>query len=130
MKILNAITITGISLSSLVLSPLLTLAQTRTNTPAPANTAAISNDWKNFANIETGFMQGCMGTQVLPAAQKKIKQDFCQCAFASYKNRYTPQVFIQMNALAVKIGQDGPALVSVMMKPELDFCFAKTGYRP
>jgi hypothetical protein len=129
MKILNAIAIAGISLSSLILAPVTAQSQTPTETPVP-NTAATSNDWKDFANIETGFMQGCMGKQALPAAQKKIKQDFCQCAFVSYKNRYSPQVFMQMNALAVKIGQDGPALVSVMMKPELDSCFERTGYRP
>ena len=90
----------------------------------------ISNDWKDYGNIEQGFMQGCMGKQLLPAAQKKIKQEFCQCAFLSYKNRYAPQTFMQMNALAIDIGEKGPALVNLMMRPEMDVCITRTGYRP
>jgi len=98
--------------------------------PAPAGTTPVSNDWKDYGNIEQGFMQGCMGKLLLPAAQKKIKQEFCQCAFLSYKNRYAPQTFMQMNALAVEIGDKGPALVNLMMRPEMDVCMTRTGFRP
>ncbi len=90
----------------------------------------VSNDWKDYGNIEQGFMQGCIGKQLLPAAQRRIKQEFCQCAFLSYKNRYAPQTFMQMNALAVDIGEKGPALVNLMMRPEMDVCITRTGFRP
>jgi hypothetical protein len=126
MKILNAIAITAISVSSSIFITL--SAQSQTPDTAPS-TPQISNDWKDFSSIEQGFMQGCVGKQSLPTAQSKIKKDFCQCAFLGYKNRYTPQVFIQMNSLAVKIGQDGPTLVSLMMKPELDTCSMRTGFK-
>lgn len=96
----------------------------------PAPTAPLSNDWKDYANIEQGFMQGCIGKQLLPSAQKKIRQEFCQCAFLSYKNRYAPQTFMQMNALAIDIGEKGPALVNLMMRPEIDVCTTRTGFRP
>jgi hypothetical protein len=99
-------------------------------TNQPATTAPISNDWKDYGNIEQGFMQGCMGTRLLPTAQRKVKQEFCQCAFLSYKNRYAPQTFMQMNALAVEIGDKGPALVNLMMSPEMDVCMTRTGFRP
>lgn len=90
----------------------------------------VSNDWKDYGNIEQGFMQGCIGKQLLPAAKKKIKQEFCQCAFLSYKNRYAPQTFIQINTLAVDIGEKGPALVNLIMRPEMDVCITRTGFRP
>jgi hypothetical protein len=98
--------------------------------PAPAPTAPLSNDWKDYGNIEQGFMQGCIGKQLLPAAQKKVRQEFCQCALLSYKNRYAPQSFMQMNALANELGDKGPALVNLMMRPEMDVCFTRTGFRP
>jgi hypothetical protein len=128
MKILNAIAISGISLSSVMLVTLSAQAQAQPTTPP--NQTPVSNDWKDFGVIEQGFMQGCVGKQLLPAAQGKIKKDFCQCAFLGYRNRYSPQVFMQMNNLAVKIGQDGPTLVSLMMKPELDTCIERTGFKP
>ena len=131
MKFSSAIALTFISLCSLVVIPS-TQAQTPATDPNkdPVTPAATSNDWKDFPAIATGFMQGCMGKQALPADQKKIRQNFCQCALTNYKNRYTPQVFMQVNNLAVQIGQNGPLLVSLMMKPELDICIAQTGYRP
>jgi len=131
MKFSNAIALAVISLCSFVVIPS-TQAQIPTTNPnnAPVTPAPTSNDWKDFPNITTGFMQGCMGTQTLPADQKKIRQNFCQCAFTNYKSRYSPQVFMQMNNLAVQIGQNGPLLVSLMMKPELDMCITRTGYRP
>jgi hypothetical protein len=37
---------------------------------------------------------------------------------------------MQMNALAVEIGDKGPALVNLMMSPEMDVCMTRTGFRP
>jgi hypothetical protein len=133
MKILNAIAITGISLSSIMVFGLQAQAQTPPTTPTQPqspNQSPMSNDWKDFPAIEQGFMEGCVGKRLLSAAQGKIKNDFCQCAFLSYKNRYSPQVFMQINNIAVKIGQDGPALVSLMMNPELGTCSSRTGFKP
>jgi hypothetical protein len=131
MKFSSTIALAFISLCSWVVIPS-AQAQTPVIDPnkAPLTPAATSNNWKDFPDIGTGFMQGCIGEQVLPAAQKKIRQNFCQCAFTSYKNRYTPKVFMQMNSLAVQIGPNGPLLVSLMMKPEVDRCSVQTGYRP
>jgi hypothetical protein len=75
-------------------------------------------------------MQGCVGQQNPQPNQSRIKQSFCQCAFNAYKSRYTPQLFSQINALALQVGQEGPRLVNLMMKPELDRCSAQTNYRP
>jgi hypothetical protein len=119
MKIFKAIALTTIS----AFSPILFTSNLQAQTPT-------SNNWKDYARIETGFMQGCVGnTQSLTAPQRQTKLSFCQCALNSYKTRYTPQVFMQMNALAVKLGKEGPVLVNVMMKPELDSCSNQTGFR-
>ncbi|MDX2256669.1 MAG: hypothetical protein NW214_14240 [Pseudanabaenaceae cyanobacterium bins.39] len=124
----SVLVLSAIALPSLVIS-LPTQAQNAEPTPnTPA--APVSTDWKDFSNIEQGFMQGCMGRQLLPNAQRTVKQNFCKCAFESYKKRYNPQVFMQINSVAVNIGDKGPALVNLMMKPEMDACMAETGFKP
>lgn len=142
MKILKAIAITAFSISFSLLVSLSTQAQeapsepttpsepTAPSEPTTAPTAPISNNWKDYSNIEAGFMQGCLGKQALLPAQKRVKQSFCQCAFTAYKTRYTPQTFMQINSLVVKIGQDGTSLLGLMMQPEVEACFTETGYRP
>jgi hypothetical protein len=122
------IVLSAIALPTFTLT-LSTQAQTPETTPSTP-VAPVSTDWKDFANIEQGFMQGCMGKQLLPNAQRTIKQNFCKCAFTSYKNRYNPQLFMQINNVAVNVGDNGPALVNLMMKPEMDTCMAETGFKP
>ena len=135
MNVLKAIAFATISTGSLLLVSLPTQSQeTPTNTTdsptEPITPPSISTNWKDFPNIEAGFMQGCIGKQALLPEQKKIKQSFCQCAFTAYKTRYTPQTFMQINSLVVKIGQDGTSLLGLMMQPEVNMCFSQTGYLP
>jgi hypothetical protein len=114
----------GISICSFgLLTP--AQAQTTPTTPAP-----VSNDWKDYPNIEKSFIQGCMGKNTLTEDQKKARQNFCQCIFTTYKTRYTPQVFGQVNTLATKIGANGPVLANLMLKPEIDICVSKSNLRP
>lgn len=128
MKIFNAIALTGISVySSIILtSPL------QAQTPRPVAPSPPSNNWKDYPKTEEGFMQGCMGKLSVQetTSQRQTKQKFCQCAFSSYKARYTPLVFRQINGWANKIGKDGVTLVNVMMSPELEICSTQTGFRP
>lgn len=127
-----ALSVVSLVLFSVALNSLISQAQTRPQQPRNnTNTnPAIPTDWSKIPKTETEFMQGCVGQQNLSAAQRNIKQDFCQCAFSAYKARYTPQLFSQINGLAIKVGQDGPRLVNLMMKPELDRCSTQTNYRP
>lgn len=131
----NAITKTSyayalslVSICSILLTTIPGTAQNRNRQPS-SNPAAPTN-WAQVPNIEKDFMQGCVGQTNLPPNQIRMKQNFCQCAFNAYKIRYNPQLFSQINALAVQVGQDGPRLVNLMMKPELDRCSAQTNYRP
>ncbi|MEA5569029.1 hypothetical protein [Anabaena sp. UHCC 0399] len=117
-----------LSIVPVLLTSASSTAQNRTPQP-PTNPPAPTN-WSQVPNTEKEFMQGCVGQQNLQPNQRRIKQNFCQCAFNAYKARYTPQLFSQINVLAVQVGQDGPRLVNLMMKPELDRCSAQTNYRP
>lgn len=134
MKIFHAIALTGISVySSIILaSPLQAQTPSKVTNPPTVAPAPPSNNWKDYPNIEGGFMQGCLGksSATETVEQKQTKQNFCQCAFNSYKTRYTPLVFSQINGLANKIGKDGLTLVNVMMSSDLDRCSTQTGFRP
>ncbi|MBD2449350.1 hypothetical protein H6G76_19730 [Nostoc sp. FACHB-152] len=118
----------AVSIFSVILTSLPSTAQNR---PAqPPRNPVTPTSWSQVPNIEKDFMQGCVGQQNLQPNQRTIKQNFCQCAFTAYKSRYTPQLFSQINVLSVQVGQNGPRLVNLMMKPEIDRCSAQTNYHP
>ncbi|WP_066383061.1 MULTISPECIES: hypothetical protein [unclassified Anabaena] len=132
MKFKNSTTLLVISLLTLIFTA--QVSQAQNSRPQPSNNNnnqnTANNNWANFTNIQTQFMQGCVGNQNPDPAKLRIKRNFCQCALNVYKTRYTPQIFAQINALASKVGQDGPRLVNLMVKPELDRCSAQTNYVP
>ncbi len=122
-----------LSLLTLILAAQISQAQTsrpqgRNNNRTSQNTT--NNDWANFTTTQTQFMEGCVGNQNPDPAKLKAKRNFCQCALNTYKSRYTPQIFAQINALATQVGPYGPRLVNLMVKPELDRCSAQTNYSP
>ena len=93
-----------------------------------AQKAPNSNDWKDFEIISKQFMQGCMGKTMLPNDKAKTQENYCRCSLTAYQQRYTPQIFGQINALAKQAGKTGPQLVSLMMQPELTQCAQSTGF--
>ncbi|MFM7369679.1 MAG: hypothetical protein ACKO2Z_18205 [Sphaerospermopsis kisseleviana] len=126
-------TVFVLSMLTLILTSQISQAQTsrpqgRNNKNTNQNTA--NNDWANFTTTQTQFMEGCVGNQNPDPAKLRAKQNFCQCALNVYKSRYTPQIFAQINALATQVVPDGPRLVNLMVKPELDRCSAQTNYSP
>lgn len=123
----KAIAFSAIFIFPLLLTSLPSTAQNRP--PQNRNNSNPPTSWTQVPNTEKEFMQGCIGQQNLQPNQRTIKQNFCQCAFNAYKARYTPQLFAQINVLAVQVGQEGPRLVNLMMKPELDRCSTQTNYR-
>jgi hypothetical protein len=124
----------ALSLLTLILAAQISQAQTsrpqRRNNNNNTNQNTANNDWANFTTTQTQFMEGCVGNQNPNPAKLRTKQNFCQCALNVYKSRYTPEIFAQINALATQIGPDGPRLVNLMVKPELDRCSAQTNYSP
>jgi hypothetical protein len=125
----SRIALSFLSISYLLLASCSSQAQTKTQKPITSKKQSVA-DWSKFARTESEFMQGCVGQKAEQASRQKIKQSFCQCAFNSYKNRYTPQQFTLINNVASQIGQNGPVLVNLMMRPELDRCSAQTNYHP
>lgn len=88
-----------------------------------------AKEWSDLP-FETQFVQGCVQGEDIGAEAFEKKKQYCQCAFDAYKNRYTPMEFMQINALAVSLGENGPHLVSLMLKPELEQCSVNSGYQP
>ncbi|MFN5855291.1 MAG: hypothetical protein ACK456_05235 [Pseudanabaenaceae cyanobacterium] len=94
----------------------------------PQQNQPLSTNWADFPNLEKGFMDSCMGQAQLPPNQRVSKSNFCQCAMNSYKSRYTPELFLRINALAVQGGQPAITLTGLMMEPELNACSVRTGF--
>ena len=93
-----------------------------------AVTAIETADWSEANDIKVGFMQGCIGSESTDSDTVETKQNYCQCAFSEYSERYTPYQFLQINTLATRIGEDGPLLVNLMMGREMNNCAEKTGF--
>ena len=85
-------------------------------------------EWSDSNDIKEGFIQGCMGNETLDADLAETKENYCQCAFDEYANRYTPYQFLQINTLANRIGEEGLLLVNLMMGREMNSCAEKTGF--
>jgi hypothetical protein len=97
--------------------------------PPPNSQTTNAQAWAKYPNVSQQFLQGCVGTATLPHNQARVKQSYCRCALSAYQSRYTPELFAQINNVAVKIGKDGPLLVNVMMAPELSQCRTQTGFQ-
>jgi len=107
------------------------MAQNPQNQRQPQNqpqNQPLSTNWADFPNLEKGFMDSCMGQAQLPPSQRVAKSNFCQCAMGAYKSRYTPELFLRINALAVQGGQPAITLTGLMMEPELNACSVRTGF--
>jgi len=96
--------------------------------PTPTQNQPLSTNWADFPNLEKGFMDSCMGQAQLPPSQRVAKSNFCQCAMGAYKSRYTPELFLKINALATQGGQPSIALTGLMMEPELNTCAVRSGF--
>lgn len=123
----RAVSFSAVLVSSLIGISLAVQAPSGAQQPT-ASPANVPTNWSQATKTQGEFMQGCTGSQPLTAAQRRAKENFCRCAFGAYKARYTPQTFLQINSLALKLGAEGPRLVSLMMKPDLDRCSTQTGY--
>ena len=131
--LLTATTMTTIATAGLWITA--AMAQNPQNQPQLQNqpqnqpqNPPLSTNWADFPNLEKGFMDSCMGQTQLPASQRVTKSNFCQCAMNAYKNRYTPELFLKINALANQGGQPAILLTGLMMEPELNTCAVRTGF--
>lgn len=87
-------------------------------------------EWSDLPEIKSGFIQGCVGEVAqLTEQQAAIKENYCQCAFEAYSSRYTPQQVLQVNAISSQIGENGLALVNLIMAPDLNSCASLTAHQ-
>lgn len=87
----------------------------------------VEDAWKDLP-FEEQFIEGCTQGEAFGTAEFEMKQQYCSCAFQTYKSRYTPNEFMQINSVAISLGEHGPHLVSLMLKPELEQCSSESGY--
>jgi hypothetical protein len=73
-------------------------------------------------------LQGCIDEEPSAVSERRTKRNFCQCAFSAYSGRFSPYQFMQVNALASQIGEDGILLVNMMMTHEMKACSEETGF--
>ena len=87
-----------------------------------------TTEWSDATNIKDSFLQGCISEEPRAALERRTKRNFCQCAFSAYSGRFSPYQFVQVNALASQIGEDGILLVNLMMTHEMKVCSEETGF--
>ena len=87
-----------------------------------------TTEWPDAASIKDSFLQGCIDEEPRAALERRTKRNFCQCAFSAYSGRFSPYQFMQVNALASQIGEDGILLVNLMMTHEMKVCSEETGF--
>lgn len=69
-----------------------------------------------------GFEQGCRQGKT---PDVKNQRGYCTCMANSYQARYSGAELSAMSQLAGNLGEQGPAIVNLMMAPEARACNAK-----
>jgi len=69
-----------------------------------------------------GFLKGCLASKV---AGVKNQAGYCTCLATSYQTRYDGRSLNIISNLAAKLGDQGSALVTLMMMPEAKVCADK-----
>lgn len=96
--------------------------------PTEEFTIEKTTEWPEAISLKEGFTQGCMGEEPTSLFERRTKRNFCECAFEAYSERYSPYQFMQINALATQIGEDGILLVNLMMGNNMNACAEETGF--
>ena len=69
-----------------------------------------------------GFLKGCR-TGKTPGVSNQ--RGYCDCMAGSYTSRFDGKTLAAISQLAGTAGQNGPALVNLMMQPEAKKCVAR-----
>jgi hypothetical protein len=70
-----------------------------------------------------GFLKGCLQGKT-PGVRNQ--SSYCNCMAKSYQSRYDGRALTVISQLAGSVGEQGPALVNLMMTPEAKACSAKS----
>jgi len=70
-----------------------------------------------------GFLKGCLQGKT-PGVKSQGK--YCTCMANSYQSRYDGKTLAAISQVAGSLGNQGPALVNLMVAPEAKTCRAKS----
>jgi hypothetical protein len=90
----------------------------------PASTSAQQqpSNAQLVKEFRDGFEKGC---QQGKTPDVKNQRGYCTCMANSYQARYSGVELRAMSQLAGNLGEQGPAIVNLMMAPEARACNAK-----
>jgi len=95
---------------SLLPLPQLAKAQTVQRQPTDTQLKRQFND---------GFLKGCLSGKMADVTNQR---GYCNCMVSSYNSRYDGRTLSAISQIANTTGQEGPALVNLMMQPEMKKC--------
>jgi len=70
-----------------------------------------------------GFLKGCLQGKT-PGVKNQGK--YCTCMANSYQSRYDGRTLAAISQVSGSLGNQGPALVNLMVSPETKACKAKS----
>ena len=87
----------------------------------PVNTQAQTNAQQVKA-FRSSFERGCNQGETPGVRNQK---GYCTCMANSFQNRYTGPELMAISRSASALGNNGPAVINLMMAPEARACAAK-----
>jgi hypothetical protein len=91
--------------------------------PKPGYSQANPTDAQLSKQFQDDFMKGCLQGKT-PGL--KNQATYCNCMVKSYQTRYDGRALAAITQLSGTAGEQGPALVGLMMSPEARICTAKS----
>jgi hypothetical protein len=89
----------------------------------PGNAQGNPTNAQLIKQFSDGFIKGCLQSKT---AGVKNQTNYCTCLARSYATRYDGRTLSAISQVAGSAGQQGPALVNLMMAPEARVCSNKS----
>ena len=86
------------------------------------NAASAQSNRQLVKQFRDGFERGCNQGKTQGVSNQK---GYCTCMANSYQSRYTGKELSAISQAATAAGDNGPAIINLMMAPEAKACNAK-----
>ena len=87
------------------------------------NSGAAPSDQQLKKQFRDGFVKGCLQGKT-PGVKRQ--SSYCNCLANSYQARYDGKILTAISQAAGQLGEQGPALVNLMMLPESKSCASRS----
>ena len=84
---------------------------------------AAPSDQQLKKQFRDGFVKGCLQGKT-PGVKRQ--SSYCNCLANSYQARYDGKILTAISQAAGQLGEQGPALVNLMMLPESKSCASRS----